>query len=113
MVIGISIYCDGWFLWEEAIGSDSGHRVEHEVEDFALLVDDQVELEPEEPAHGALSAHGNSLENPVAMDALVTAHPERSGIHETHTGAFAQEHFFDKDGHRKKNLLFKLYKTIV
>ena len=53
-------------------------RCDHEVEQFPLLVTDQVQLEPEEPAHGALPPLGNALERLVDVDSLISAYPERS-----------------------------------
>ena len=61
-----------------------------------------MKFETEESSHRTLFAHGNPLENLVTMDALVSAHPKRNGIHEAHTGAFAPKHF-----------LFKLHKAIL
>ena len=64
-------------------------RSEHEGEDFSFLVDDQVQLESEEPPHRALSPCGDALEDLVAVDALVAAHPHGGGIHEADACALA------------------------
>ena len=41
-----------------------------------------MQLEPEEPAHGALPPLGNALERLVDVDSLISAYPERSAVYE-------------------------------
>lgn len=47
----------------------------HEVQQFPFLVTYNVQLEAEEPAHGAFAPPGDTPEYLVDMDALVAAHP--------------------------------------
>lgn len=66
-------------------------RGESKVENLPpLLVDDQVQLEAEEPPHGALASHGDSFEHFVAVDTAVVAHAQRGRVNETHACAFTQ-----------------------
>ena len=85
----------------------------HEVEQFPFFIADEMKLETEEPAHGALPSLGNALEYLVDVYALVLAHTQRRAVHEADTGAFAQEHFLDKDGERYSSLLLQLYEAVV
>ena len=52
-------------------------RSEHEIEDFTLIVDDQVKLKPEEPSHGAFPTFGETLKSLVNQYALVPAYTQR------------------------------------
>jgi hypothetical protein len=47
------------------------------------------------------------------MYPLVTAYTQWSGIHKTDTGTRSQQYRLDKDGHRKKDFPFQLYKTVI
>ena len=67
---------------------------EHEVDDLAHLVADDVQLEPIEPAHRAVPSPGDTLECPVLEDALVLAYPQWSAVDETYTCAFAHQNMF-------------------
>lgn len=72
-------------------------RRNHEVEQFAHLVADKMELEAEKPSHGAFPALGDAFENLVNVNALVFAHTQRRTVHEADASAFAQEHLLDED----------------
>lgn len=63
---------------------------EHEVQDFSLIIDYQMEFESEEPFHGALPAGSQPFKSLVYEYLLVTAYTGRDGIHETDAGACAQ-----------------------
>ena len=62
-------------------------RCEHEVQNLAPLVADQMQLEAVEPAHRTLSTLGEPLEDLVEADALVTAHAQCGAVHEADTRA--------------------------
>jgi hypothetical protein len=47
------------------------------------------------------------------MYPLVTAYTQWSGIHKTDTGTRSQQYRLDKDGHRKEDFPFQLYKTVI
>ena len=85
----------------------------HEVKQLALLIADQVQLESEEPAHGALSPLRNTLERLVYMDALVLAYPQRCAVNEADACTFAQQHLLDKQGKRDGYLFLQFHETIL
>ena len=85
----------------------------HEAEQLAPLVAYQVQLEAEEPSHGALAPPGDAPEGLVHMDALVLAHPERSAVHETDARTLAQQHLLDEQGQRNGYLPLQLHKAVV
>ncbi len=60
-----------------------------ELQNLALLVDQQVQLEAVEPSHGGLPRSGRPLEGPVPFYPLVVAHPDLGGICKGNTGTFA------------------------
>ena len=78
-----------------------------------ILSDMLIRLESKEPAHGALSSHGDSLENLVAMNALVMADTQRCGVHEIDTGAFSKKNFFDKNKQWDSDFLLQFHKPVI
>ena len=72
-----------------------------------------MQLEAEEPPHGALSPPGDALEGLVDMDALVPAYPERRAVHEADARTLAQKHFLYEKGQGNGNLLFQLHEAVV
>ena len=72
-----------------------------------------IRLESKEPAHGALFSYGESLENLVAMNALVTADTQRSGVHEIDAGAFSKKNFFDKNKQWDSDFLLLFHKPVI
>lgn len=85
----------------------------HEVEQLALFVAYQVQLEPEEPAHGALTPLRYPPENLLDEDPLVAAHTQRSAVDETDAGTLAQQHLLDKYGKRNSHFFLQLHKAVV
>ena len=85
----------------------------HEIEQLAPLIADKVQLKPEEPAHGTLAPLGDSLEDPVYVDPLVLAYPQRRAVNETDTRALAKQHLLDKQRQRNRHVVLQLDKTIV
>ena len=69
---------------------------EHEVDYLAHFVAHHVQLESEEPAHGAFAALGNPLEDSVLQYPLVPAHTQRRAVNDTYSRAFAHQNQFDK-----------------
>ena len=61
-------------------------RGEHEIQDLSLVVDYQVQLEPEEPSHGTFSTSGQAFKGFMNQYSLVTANSKRGRIHETDAG---------------------------
>src|SRR5436190_20100492 len=55
-------------------------RRQAEGHDLALVVDDDMQLEAIEPAHGGMTALGNIRKRLVFVDALVVTNGKRSGI---------------------------------
>ena len=88
-------------------------RGDHEAQHFALLVDDEMHLEAEEPSHGALAPHGDAPEHLVPMDALVAADSHRSGVDEVDTRTLAQQHLLDEDQQRQGHFPLQLDKPVV
>ena len=60
-----------------------------------------------------MSSHGDSLENLVAMNALVTADTQRCGAHEIDTGAFSKKNFFDKNKQWDSDFLLQFHKPVI
>ena len=88
-------------------------RCNHEVEQFTLLITDQMQLEPEEPAHGTLPLMGNALERLVDVDTLIPAYPERSAVYEADTRILAQQYLLDEQCKGYSHLLLQLDKPVV
>ncbi len=57
---------------------------------FALIIDDRVQLEALEPDHGGLASCGSPSKHPVLMDAWVTADRKRCRIDKADAGTAAQ-----------------------
>ncbi len=85
----------------------------HEVQQLAPLIADEVQLEAEEPAHGAFASLGYALERPVDMDALILAHPERGAVNEADARAFAQEHLLDEQRQGNGDLPLQLDEAVI
>ena len=88
-------------------------RGNHEVEQLPPLVTAQVQLEPEEPAHGALPPLGNALEGLVDVDALIPAYPERSAVHEADARTLAQQCLLDEQCKGNGHILLQLNEPVV
>ena len=58
-------------------------------EPLAAIIDDEMELESEKPAHGSLAASRDLLEQLVAVDAPVVANHPGGRIHEGNAGILA------------------------
>ena len=88
-------------------------RGNHEAQYLSLLVDDDVQLEPEEPTHGAFPLHGDALEHLVAEDALVAADAHGSGVDEVDARALAKQHLLDEDQQRQGCFPLQLHEPVV
>ena len=86
---------------------------EHEVDDLAHLIADDVQLEPIEPPNRAVASLGETLECLVLEDALVLADPQWSAVDETYAGAFAHQDTFDQYGKFDNRTSFQLNETVV
>ena len=65
-------------------------RSQAECQDLALIIDDQVQLKAEEPAHRGLAACGTSGKDAVLVNARIAADRERGGVDEADARAAAQ-----------------------
>ncbi len=84
-----------------------------EIEQFPLLVADNMKLETEEPAHGTLSPGGNALEHLVHMYALVLADTQGRAVHEADACTLSTEHFLHEECEGKGYILLQLHETVV
>jgi len=57
-----------------------------------------MQLEAEEPSHGAFASLGYALENFVNMYSLVPADAQGCTIDKSYARAFSQQNFLDKQG---------------
>ena len=64
-------------------------RGDLEGQEFALVVDHQMELEAVEPAHGGFAAPGDLLEDVVTVDAAIVADHQRGRVDEGDPGVLA------------------------
>lgn len=83
------------------------------LEQFPLLVADQMKLEPEEPTHGALASSDYALEYLVDMNALVAATVQRGAVHKTDDRTFVQKNLPDEQDQEKSHFSPKFNKAIV
>ena len=88
-------------------------RGEHEAQEVAFLVADQMQLEAVEPAHGALPALREAPEDPVEMDALVPAHAQGRAVHEAYACAVAHTAPPHEQYERHGHLPLKLDKAVI
>ena len=61
-----------------------------ELEDFAAIIDDQMQFEAKEPAGGCFPAGSQPRKHLVAMDALIQADIQGGGVDERNPAAVAQ-----------------------
>ena len=88
-------------------------RCDHEVEQFTLLITDQMQFEPEEPAHGTLAPLGDSLEDLVYVDSLVLAYTEWCAVYEADARTLAQQYLLDEQCKGYGHILLQLNKPVV
>ena len=86
---------------------------EHEIDNLAFLIAYQMQLETEEPSHGAFASLCQSLEGPVLQYALVAAHAKRRAVYETDASALAHQHCLDEDDQLDHSDFLQLHKTII
>ena len=81
-------------------------RRDAEGQEFAPVIDDQVQLEAVEPAHGGFAPAGHLLEHLVAVNAAVVARHQGGGIDEGQAGVLApagvQENAHGHQGRRNQ-----------
>ena len=88
-------------------------RGDHEAQHLALLVDDEVHLEAEEPSHRALAPHGDAPEHLVSVDALVAADAHGCRVDEVDARALAQQHLLDEDQQWQGHFPLQFDKPVV
>ena len=64
---------------------------DREGRDLALVVDEQMELEAKEPAHGAAATLGHPLEEPVAADSCIVADRQLGTVGKVDAGPLPTE----------------------
>ena len=79
-------------------------RGKDKVEYFSLVVDNQVQFETVEPAYGALSLFGDTLECPMLLLPFYVATAKGRGIDKGDPGSLAHAHHLDEDCQRHTNL---------
>ena len=84
-----------------------------EVEDLALLIADDVQLETEEPAHRALSPGGYTFEDLVYMYPLIPAHAQGCAVHKVDARTLATKNLLDKQSQWKCRLLLQFHETVI
>ena len=85
----------------------------HEVEKFSSLVAYQMQLESEEPTHGAFPSLGYALENLMNVYSLVSADAKRRAVNKADACAFAKQDLFDKQSQWDCDVPFQFYETVV
>ena len=88
-------------------------RCDHEVEQFPLLITDQMQLKPEEPAHGTLAPLGDSLEDLVYVDSLVLAYTEWCAVYEADARTLSQQYLLDEQCKGYGDILLQFNKPVV
>ena len=88
-------------------------RSNHEVEKFSFLIANQVQLETEEPPHGAFSSLGYAFENLMNVYSLVSAYAEWCTVNKADTRAFTQQDLLDEQSQGNSDFSFQFYKTGV
>ena len=98
------------FQWLPVIHIPRGYQ---EVQQFAFLVTNQMQLESKELSHGTLASLGYTFEYFMNADPLVPAYSQWCAVYETYTCAFSKQYFFDEQSQRDSNLFFKFHETVV
>ena len=88
-------------------------RCELPLDDFAPVVDDQMQLEPVEPPHGAFSLLGPPSHGLVHVHPLDMAGHQRSGVNNGDASAFAQGACLKEQEQVKPDLGLALYETVI
>ena len=82
----------------------------HKVKQRPALVAYQVELQAEEPSHGAFAPPGNATESLVNVYPPVLAHTRRAAVHDADAGSLAGQSLLYEQGKRYGNLLLRLWR---
>ena len=88
-------------------------RCELPLDDFAPVVDDQMQLEPVEPPHGAFSLLGSPSHGLVHVHPLDMAGHQRSGVNNGDASAFAQGACLKEQEQVKSDLGLAFYETVI
>ena len=71
-------------------------------QNLSQIVDGEMQLEPEEPAHGGLAALCQSSEHLMPADAFIVTNPKRRGVDEAHARAPSGRAFeISAQGHQR------------
>ena len=70
---------------------------DYEIQYFALVIADQMQLEAVEPTQRAFAALGYAFENLVHMYALIATYTQQGAVHETDACTFAWQTLLDED----------------
>ena len=88
-------------------------RREHEIENFSLVIDYQMQFESEKPSHGTFSTLRKPFKSLMNQYALVTAHTQRSGIYKADAGTGAHQYLLDENSQLQQNFLLQFHKTVI
>ena len=88
-------------------------RSYHEVQQFTLLIANQMQFEAKEPSHGTFASFSYTLEYFMNMYPLVLAYSQRSAVYETYARALSKQYLFDEQCQRAGHFFFKFHKTVV
>ena len=88
-------------------------RSELALDNLALVIDDQVELESVEPSHRALSLGSSSLHRPMLLLTFDVEGGNRRGIDDGYTRAPAEGSGLKEDQQMDSHLRLTLHKTVI
>ena len=91
---------------------DVGH-CKAEGQDFAPVVAEVMQLEPEEPTHRTFTSLCYSLERLVNINSLIPAYPSGSAVNKADACALAQKYLLDEQDQRYGHLFLQFYKTVA
>ena len=109
-------------LAEDVLGQGLHHRKvsvvdvagsQHDGDEIAPMVDNEMQFEAVEPSHGCLAACGDSAEGFMAMDAAVVTDLEGRGINKSYSVGLLEPTAFQKCRERHDGSAHKLDEAVV
>lgn len=77
---------------------------EHEIQYFSFIIDNQMQLKPEESSHRTFPSACKSLKGLMHMDALVTAYSQWGTVDKTYPRTFSEQNLLDENRQLQENL---------
>ena len=68
----------------------------HEIQYFSFIIDNQMQLKPEEPSHRTFPSACKSLKGFMHMDALVTAYSQWGTVDKTYSCTLSKQNLLDE-----------------